>query len=287
MLAELVSLPKPAVNTVTLHTLNDFPSAHLNNERNIHVVLPPRYAQEPRKCYPVLYLNDGQDLHALRVRPTLQRLYDANALQHLIVVAVPTNHDRLNEYGTAHMLDFKGRGARAHAYTRFITEEVLPEIQGLYRTKVGPQHTACLGASLGGLSAFDIAWNYPHLFGICGVFSGSFWWRADSKDVQTRTLSRITHEMVRDSARTHSPANGRFWFQAGTEDEKEDRDHNGVIDAIQDTTELMDELALKGYRPGTDMVYVEVKGGQHHPNTWAEVLGEFLQFAFGHSRETA
>ena len=38
----------------------------------------------------------------------------------------------------------------------------------------------------------------------------------------------------------------RLWFQAGTRDEAEDRDGNGVIDAIQDTTELIDELAAKG-----------------------------------------
>ena len=269
------------MNTVTLHTLNDFPSVHLNNERNIHVVLPPRYAQHSRKRYPVLYLNDGQDLHALRVRPTLQRLYDEARLPHIIVVAVPTNHDRLNEYGTAHQLDYKGRGARAQAYSRFVIEELRPEVQGIYRTMNGPAHTAFLGASMGGLSAFDITWNYPEVFGICGVFSGSFWWRADSTDVQAKTISRITHEMVRASGRTHDAHNGRFWFQAGTEDEKEDRDNNGVIDAIQDTTELMDELAHKGYRHGTDMTYLEVQGGHHHPNTWAEVFEHFLQFAFG------
>ena len=266
------------MNTVTLHTLNDFPSKHLNNERDIQVLLPPDYVAHKRKKYRVLYLNDGQDLRALRVKATVQRLYDARQLEPIIVVAIPTNQDRLNEYGTSRTLDFKGRGARAMAYTRFVIEEVLPEINGLYRTQIGPDNTAILGASLGGLSAFDLTWHNPHVFGTCGVFSGSFWWRTASQDVQAKTISRIVHKTVRES----QPREGlRFWFQAGTADEKDDRDNNGVIDAIQDTTELMDELAAKGYTHGRDMVYLQVEGGQHNPSTWASVFDQFLTFAFG------
>ncbi len=265
------------MNTVTLHTLNDVSSTHLNNERDIQVLLPPGYSAHQRKRYPVLYLNDGQDLRALRIKATLQRLCESKALQPIIVVAIPTNADRLNEYGTSRTLDYKGRGARARAYQRFVLEEVMPEINGLYRTRVGPQHTAVLGASLGGLAAFDMAWHNPNVFGTCGVFSGSFWWRTHSVDLTAKTLSRIAHQMVRECAQ---PPALRFWFQAGTEDEKDDRDNNGVIDAIQDTTELMDELALKGFACDVDMTYVQVEGGQHNPTTWAGVFDQFLKFAF-------
>ena len=72
----------------------------------------------------------------------------------------------------------------------------------------------------------------------------------------------------------------RLWFQAGTEDEKDDRDGNGVIDAIQDTTELIDELVTRGFVRGRDVVYRETPGGRHHPSTWARELPEFLRWAF-------
>ena len=85
------------------------------------------------------------------------------------------------------------------------------------------------------------------------------------------------HRRVRD---TESPGVLRLWFQAGTEDEKEDRDNNGVIDAIQDTTELMDELELKGFRPGLDMTYVQVEGGEHNQRTWGFSLPYFLRWTF-------
>ena len=110
-----------------------------------------------------------------------------------------------------------------------------------------------------------------------GVFSGSLWWRTDDADTHARQESRIMHRRVRD---TESPGYLRLWFQAGTDDEKDDRDNNGVIDAIQDTTELMDELARKGFRRGLDMVYTQVEGGEHNQATWGFILPYFLRWTF-------
>ena len=72
----------------------------------------------------------------------------------------------------------------------------------------------------------------------------------------------------------------RMWFMAGTEEERIDSDGDGVIDMVQDTLELMDELALKGYRSGVDMAYYQLEGGQHLPAAWHKALPEFLSWAF-------
>ena len=72
----------------------------------------------------------------------------------------------------------------------------------------------------------------------------------------------------------------RFWFQAGTEDETDDRDGDGVIDAIQDTTELIDELVARGWERGPALMYREVAGGRHEQSTWKDVFAEFARFAF-------
>ena len=50
--------------------------------------------------------------------------------------------------------------------------------------------------------------------------------------------------------------------------------------AIQDTTELIDELAAKGYRRGSDIVYLEVAGGRHDQATWGAVMPDFLTWLF-------
>lgn len=84
------------------------------------------------------------------------------------------------------------------------------------------------------------------------------------------------HRRVRD---TEVPGRLKLWFEAGTRDETDDRDGDGIIDAIQDTTELLDELELKGYRRGIDMVYVQMESGQHTPATWAVAMPYFLRWA--------
>jgi len=250
----------------------------MGNRRTIEVFLPYDYYTRSR-AYKVLYANDGQDMAALHMKSTLEKLYGEGAIEGIIVVAVHTTADRLNEYGTAGIPNSDGLGARAAEYTRFLIEEVMAYINRRYRTLTGPENTAIMGWSLGGLSAFDISWNHPDLFGTVGVFSGSFWWRTDllRDSVEARQNSRIAHTLVREGEKREGL---RLWFEVGTNDETDDRDGNGVIDAIQDTTELMDELRLKGYVEGEDMAYVEVGGGQHNQATWAKVLPDFLKWAF-------
>ncbi len=267
---------------VSLERIPNFESRHLGNSRTLTIVLPPGYRSpaEAHTRYKTLYLNDGQDLEALRLAETLERLFAAGTIERLIVVAIPTNADRLQEYGIAATPDYKARGSKAAAYTRFVLDEVMPVIDAQYRTATEPEDRAILGASLGGLSAFDIAWNHPERFGRVGVFSGSFWWRTHSKTVEEMQASRIAHAMVRAAPLTAARRDLSFWFQAGTEDETDDRDRNGVIDAIQDTTELIDALQARGFRPGRDIQYVEVPGGRHDPATWAGVMSVFLRWGF-------
>ena len=245
-------------------------------DRPIQVFLPPGYAEDPTLRFPVLYANDGQDMGAWQLRETLARLTADGVIEPLLVVAIPAGPGRLREYGIAGTPNAKGLGNEAADYTRWLLQVLKPCIDDRYRTRPGPAHTAIMGASLGGLSAFDLAWNHPEIFGAAGAFSGSFWWRTDDRTPARQQASRIAHRMVRKGPRSSA----RFWFEAGAVDETADRDRNGVIDAIQDVTELMDELARRGYEQGRDMMYVEVDGG-HDPETWAAVLPGFLEWAFG------
>src|SRR4029077_12926704 len=111
----------------------------------------------------------------------------------------------------------RGRGARAGAYAQFVLTELLPAIGRRFERSFQPERTAIMGASLGGLSAFDLAWHHPEVFGVCGVFSGSFWWRADSSSVRARQASRIAHQLVRETGEVGGARGAlRFWFQTGT-----------------------------------------------------------------------
>jgi len=262
---------------VSIKTIERFRSKQLHNSRPVTVYLPPDYTSQPDRHYKVLYANDGQDMPALKLADTLSDLIGRGEIEPLIVVAIHATRDRLQEYGTADIPNARGLGKKARKYAWFVLDEVMPYINHRYRTLVGPANTAIMGMSLGGLMAFDMAWNHPHIFGAVGVMSGSFWWRTDDADAHAKQESRIMHRRVRD---TEVPGYVRAWLEAGTHDETDDRDGDGIIDAIQDTTELIDELAAKGLRRGFETLYVQMEGGYHHQATWAVALPHFLHWLY-------
>lgn len=264
-------------HSLHVHRLSNFRSDYLHTRFSIDIYLPPDYDASGPGRYPVLFFNDGQDMEAVRLDQTLVWLYAQQQIPSLIVVAIHAG-ERLQEYGTANHPDYRNRGSKAHFYSKFIAKELFPLIKKTYPIHPGAQHNAFAGFSLGGLSAMDIVWNNPKLFGKAGVFSGSFWWRHCDFCNNDPDGGRIMHELVEMGK--YRPGL-KFWFQTGTMDETDDRNQNGVIDSIDDTLDLMEALKKNGYRHKHDLHYREVDGGTHHPTTWGQVLPEFLVWAFG------
>jgi enterochelin esterase-like enzyme len=262
--------------TVTVRHDDSLYSVPLKRTVHLDIVLPPNY-QRSGMVYPVLYLNDGQDLARLHMTAVLDLLYKQQAIQPFVLVAIHAG-DRIQEYGTAARADYMQRGSKAGLYTDFVLTELLPYVKKHYRISNSPAQSVFAGFSLGGLSAFDIVFHHPERFSKAGVFSGSFWWRSKStEDGYRDETDRIMHDQVRKGA-YHK--NLRFWFEAGTEDETSDRNNNGIIDAIEDTTDLIDELVKKGYQRDIDTRYVEVVGGKHNQETWSAIMPDFLRWAF-------
>ncbi|HEY9116817.1 MAG TPA: esterase family protein, partial [Roseivirga sp.] len=69
----------------------------------------------------------------------------------------------------------------------------------------------------------------------------------------------------------------KFWFEAGTKDEESDRNNNGIIDSIDDTLDLISALKRKGYTD-SDILYLEIEGGEHNFNTWSEAFPKFISW---------
>jgi iron(III)-enterobactin esterase len=241
--------------------------------REVRVYLPPGGVDGET---PLLVALDGQVMEQWRLGEAIAELARFPGARPPLVVAISATAERIDEYGLAHQLDYAGRGRKAAVFQRFVVEQMLPAVRARHGLSARREITGIFGASMGGLSAFDLAWNHPDVFGFAGVFSGSLWWRGDDSDATAQQGSRLVHHMVRE---TRTPPALRLWFQAGTADETDDRDGNGVIDAIQDTTELIDELQARGFRVGHDVVYHEVAGGEHNQRTWAEAFPVFLRWA--------
>jgi len=225
----------------------------------------------------LLLLNDGQELGNLGFTNTLETLYNTHRIKPILVVAIHAGENRLDEYGIAGKPDFKGRGAKAEIYTQFIKQELLPQLERLTGFNEFDT-TAFAGFSLGGLSAFDIVWNNPELFNKAGVFSGSFWWRGKDLAKGYADADRLMHQVIRE---TKTKPAIKAWLQTGTKDETSDRNKNGIIDAIDDTIDLISEMEAKGFKRPDEIQYVEVVGGTHDTTTWGKAMAKFLRWTYG------
>jgi len=252
------------------------PSAHLGREVTVDLYRPPG-AVAPA-ALSLLLVNDGQDLPVMGFSAILQRLFREGAIRPVLCAGIHAGMDRRHEYGTAGTPDYLGRGARADRYTDFVFRELLPEL----RRRMGTLHfrdMSFCGFSLGGLMAIDIVWNHPAGFRHVGVFSGSLWWRSRALDEgYEESRDRIMHARIRDGKAAPWL---KFFLQAGQLDETADRNGNGVIDAIDDTLDLIRELEAKGYREDEDIRYLEMPDGRHDVPTWGRAFPEFLRWAFG------
>lgn len=230
--------------------------------------------------YSLLLINDGQDMPKMDFRSLLADFYqeEKNA-KPLFCAAIHCSADRKQEYGVANVPDYLGRGAKAHLHTAFVLKELIPFI-GAEFPFVSLSDKSIAGFSLGGLSAFDIAWSHPGEFEKIGVFSGSLWWRSvDQYDKNYDDNShRIIHQQVRKGV--YNPYL-KFFFQCGNMDETKDRNKNGIIDSIDDTLDLIKELEAKGYSAKTDIRYMELPDGRHDVPTWGRSMPAFLEWGWG------
>lgn len=252
-------------------------SEYLDRLVKIDFYLPPGF--ENTTEFSLLIINDGQDLEVMEFDLLLAELQ--NEIRPLICAGIHCSADRKMEYGVSGKPDFKGRGVKSGLYVDFILKEFLPNTADIFKTKIFTE-IAYAGFSLGGLSAFDIVWNNPTIFSRAGVFSGSFWWRSvDQTDKKyDDDKHRIIHQVIRHS--DYKPGLN-FFFQCGNMDEKKDRNHNGIIDSIDDTLDLIKELKAKGYSD-KEIFYYEMPDGHHDVATWAKAFPLFLRWGWGVSR---
>lgn len=235
----------------------------------------PKNISDP-KSLSLLLINDGQDLGEMSFSSMLNQLLAANEIAPLVCIGIHAGKDRKNEYGTAKVLDYEGRGAKAEAYQQFVLKELLAFIHKQYAIEQFKQK-AFAAFSLGGLSALDMVWNHPDVFSAVGVFSGSLWWRIKSlSDDYNDDTDRIMHQQIRNGK--YQPGM-RFYFTTGSLDETADRNNNGIIDSIDDTLDLIKELKQLGYG-SDDIKYINYEDGRHDVQTWGRAMREFLLWRY-------
>jgi len=127
--------------------------------RDIKVLLPDGY-NEGSKRYPVLYVHDGfqvladEAVHSKdkwRIDDMLDQMTDGFELEPHILVVINNSGSRTLE-GSTHAI--------AKLYARFVATQLKGFIDNKYRTQTDAGSHTYLGANMGGLVAFMLAWEF-------------------------------------------------------------------------------------------------------------------------------
>lgn len=248
-----------------------FPSKILGNRRDILVYLPRGYGRFSRRRYPVLYLQDGQNVFDAAtsfagvewgVDESAERLIKENLIEPLIVVAVAnTGEQRIHEYTpTRGVIDDKAKRKRrskglARKYARFLIDELKPYIDRKYRTNPDVEFTGLGGSSLGGLVTFTIGILYPQVFSRLIVMSPSIWW-------DDFAIYRLVDSIEQKPAL-------KIWLDTGTAEP-----------GWEKARELLNRLLEKGWKLQKDVLYMESQGADHSEAAWAARVEPALRFLF-------
>ncbi len=248
-----------------------FESRTLGNRRDVLVYLPTGYRRFLRRHYPVLYLQDGQNVFDAAtafggvewsVDETAQRLIRKRLIEPLIIVAVNnTGTDRIHEYTptravaeTGVQKNKRSRGL-ARKYGKFLTSELKPFIDATYRTRPEAEFTGLGGSSLGGLLTMTLGLWFPDVFTRLAVMSPAVWWD--------------DHVIVRMVEELEEKLPLRIWLDIGTHEIGWGR-----------TRALRDALVEKGWHLHDDLQYTEAEGAGHTESAWAARVDPMLRFLF-------
>ncbi len=243
-----------------------FQSSLVDEKHDFVVYLPPTYAMERERYFPVLFMQDGQNLfdpetsfikgNYWHLGETADELILAGKIEPLVMVGIyNTGEHRIDEYTPVE--DRRLGGGHADAYGQMLVEELRPFVAQKYRVIVSGADCGMGGSSLGGLVSMYLGLRYPHLFGKLAVMSPSVWWHSRAI---LKTVSHLQHNTGQ-----------RIWLDIGTNESKR---------ALPDVRLLKEALEKKGWREGENLGYVEAEGADHSEGAWAQRVAPMLQFLF-------
>ncbi|MEO6490908.1 MAG: alpha/beta hydrolase-fold protein [Ferruginibacter sp.] len=230
----------------------------LLRKRRLWVYLPPAYGSGKQK-YPVIYMNDGQNLFDDYTSGYgewgIDELMDSLVRQGKpasIIVGIDNGEKRMNEYNPYSHKDFgKGEGDQ---YLLFIIETLKPFIDKKYRTLSSKENTIIAGSSMGGLISYYAALKYPKVFGKAGIFSPSI-----SIGPEIKQLTDSLGEKLK----------GQLFFYAGVKEGES---------MVSDMQEICEKLG----QDSRSLIYsVTDPDGKHNEQYWHKWFTEFYLWIMG------
>ena len=233
-----------------------FNMPQLNRKRRIWIYLPKGYAAST-KIYPVLYMNDGQNLFNEQAAAfgewgvdecmdTLQNKLNKEC----IIIGIDHGGDkRMTEYNPYDNEKYgKGEGKQ---YVDFLANTLKPYIDSKYRTKKAPENTFIAGSSMGGLISLYAVMQYPAVFGGAGVFSPSLF---------------LTPSIYSDADIFSTQSMPKFYLYAGGKESA----------TMVSDMKRMGDILEKKQRYSIRRVVSPL--GQHNEASWRQEFAEFYKW---------
>jgi predicted alpha/beta superfamily hydrolase len=263
--------------------LHQLESRIFGNTRTIRVLLPPGYdAPENRsRRYPVLYMLDGQNLfdaclsevshHEWGLDETVYRLVAEKQIPPLIVVGVDhAGKDRAHEY--LPYRDFVGNPdmdePAGKRFPDFLAREVMPLVDGKYRTLPGQPNTGIGGSSYGGVATLYALLAQPGRFGYGLVESPTMW-------IGMGQLVRDTSPLVALPVKVFVAFGGK------------EGDDPVIIDKMTGLIRQVESNFRAAGYDDSNFRFVLEPDGLHTETTWAQRLPGALTFLFGDWQQSA
>lgn len=272
--AAAVACKSTVSGDLRVHTLK---SAIFGNERKVRVLLPAGYgdAANKQRRYPVLYLLDGQNVfdaclsdlshHEWGADETVRKLVAEKKISPLIVVGVDhAGKDRAREY--LPYKDFTGNPdmdePAGKQFPDFMTKEVMPLVDGNYRTLTGQPNTGIGGSSYGGVASLYALLAKPNTFGYGLIESPTLW-------VGMGQLVRDTNPLV--------VMPQKVFFGFGGKEASEPKYNEKMMGLIR---QVETNFRAAGY-DDTNFRFVVDPDAEHTEAAWAKRLPGALTFLFG------
>ncbi|HKM84697.1 MAG TPA: alpha/beta hydrolase-fold protein [Terriglobales bacterium] len=256
-----------ATGNLWLHELS---SRIFGNTRLVRVWLPPDYDGWGATRYPVLYLNDGQNLFDpatafagvhWQVGETATRLIAEQRIPPLIIVGIDNTKIRACEYVPYRSKDPRVLKPKGKSYPDFLQHEVMALIEDRYLVLKGPENTGLGGSSLGGLITLYTQLAAPGVFGRLLIESPS--------------LFVAKQKILKESRRFRSwPA--RMYMGTGTRETGNAENDAKIVGEVRELESILREA-------GSDEQRLKVRieeGATHGELAWAARFPEALEFLY-------
>lgn len=273
MLTSQVSLAA-ATGELRLHP---FRSEIFGNERMLRVWLPPGFAGDAKahRPYPVLYLNDGQNLFdektstfsddEWKVDETVTQLIEEGAIPPVIVVGVdhPGRKMRPNEFLPWEDIHLQPptTDPQGKLYPSFLLEEVIPFIEASYPVQAAPSGRLLGGSSYGALISLYTVLARPGEFGKLLIESPSLY-VDDLRILKKAAGARVWPE--------------RSYLGVGTHEGRSSCREEGNSEPVEHVRLL--EKIIQENSPETHLKVVVDPCGLHNEEAYARRLPAALRF---------